>query len=255
MNTPLPLGAPGTQTSSTVRTAFSRSAAPWFGLRRMLVALVAASAFLAPTASAALLDFSGNICATAGGVCGNGSAIDQSYGDIAGVLDVTWDGDRSAAGLQPVMHWGTGYESLSHVAYGANGGGGLSILFQALPGFEVSVSAFDIAPYANRVRDSLVRVEADGLELLDTGVFSVPVGSVTSFSFAETWASSFLIELGPDAWDIGISNIAFETRATQTPIDPDPTNPVPLPGTGTLLIGAMLAWFGVRRGPAVKRSA
>lgn len=191
-----------------------------------------------------ILDFTDATCA-GGGSCGNGSQVDQSYGDVTNELDVIWDRNRSTLASENVYYWEAGYEDLPSVAYGTNGGGGLSITFQALSGFEVWLGGFDIAPYLNRERDSQVRVLADGSSLLDTGIFEVDTADVTNYAFTETWAQSVVVELGPDAWDIGISNIRYQTRVAQS--QPDNT-PVPLPATLTLMaLGLLTLGFTRRR--------
>ncbi|MCF7978895.1 MAG: hypothetical protein K9L82_12935 [Chromatiaceae bacterium] len=125
------------------------------------------------------LDFSDATC-DGGVICGIGDEIDQSYGDVTNELDVIWDRNRSTPASENVYYWGTGYETLPSVAYGLLNGGGLSITFEALTGFQVWLMGFEIAPYSNRVRNSQVRVLADGSSLLDTGSFAVSTAGVTS---------------------------------------------------------------------------
>src|SRR5215813_10724626 len=69
------------------------------------------------------LTFDGAICA---GVCANGGTISQSYGDVAGVVDVQYNRDinafsTGAAGAE-MRFWSTGFGNLTNVAYGANNG-------------------------------------------------------------------------------------------------------------------------------------
>lgn len=210
---------------------------------------------LAPMAQAAplLLDFSGNICGDTGdAACG--SIIGQNYGDIAGQLDIVYDADRSAVGISNLYHWGAGYETLENVAFGDNAGGGLSILFQPLAGFVVTVFGFDIAPYAGRVRDTLVQVidTATNTLLADSSFTPLPVGQVTQFTGSWASASGIRINLGPDAWDVGISNISYSV-AQIAPVDPETPSPVPVPAAGWLMLaglGGLGAFARRRRGAA-----
>lgn len=208
-----------------------------------IFATLAVLAFATGAAQAATytLDFAGDICGTGTGACANGSAIAQGYGDVAGQLDVIYDGN-AATGQQPLLHWGTGYETLGHVAYATASGTPFAIVFQAASGFEVAVEGFDIAPYADRVRNSMVTVVAEGMAspLLETGLFEVSTDGVTHFPLGSVFASSVTLVLGPDAWDVGIGNIVYTLRETGG------AAAIPLPATGVLLIGGLAA-LGARR--------
>ena len=196
-----------------------------------------------PAVSAAyILDFSGDICTTAAGVCANGSSISQDYGDIAGQLDVIYDANRNTATEQELRWWGTGYETLTGVAYGTLGGGGLSILFKPEAGYEVSVTSFDIAPYANRVRDTFVEVIdiATNTVLFTQSFNPLPTGMVTTLeSLMWTSLAGIQINLGPDSWDIGIDNIHYSVK-------PADLSEIPLPAAGWLLLSG-LGMFGLVR--------
>lgn len=193
-----------------------------------------AAVFLAGTAGAATLDFSGNIC-NGGGACGGrGGGVDQSYGDMTGV-DVVYDGDSSTAGDQDVFHWGSGYEDLS-AAIWTNVGDALSVSFVAQAGYEVTVSSFDIAPYANRVKNTLVRVVdmAGGPDLYNTTYAPISTVGVTTIAGSFTSDTGIQLLLGPDAYDVGMSNIQYSVQAIQT-------NPatVPLPAAGWMLLAGL----------------
>lgn len=205
---------------------------------RSLVAAAALSVAAAGAAGAAVLDFSGPIC---GGVaCGNGSFIDQSYGDVPGLVDVTYDAAVGSGGLDPASFWSTGYETLVGVAYSAFGGG-LGISFEAAAGKTVTINSFDIAPYLDRPRDSRVQVIdlAAGTLLFDTGTFRVSTLGVTNFADPGNWTSSRIqIVLGPDAFDVGIDNIDFTVNDAN---GGGGVQPIPLPATAWLLLGGVAA--------------
>lgn len=224
-------------------TTSPRSAAAAGALSTLAIALGAPAAQASTTT---VLDFTGAICGLSGTTsCGSGNTVGQSYGDIAGVVDVIWDGNRSTATSVNIFTWGAGYETLPRVGYGTLGGGGMSITFQMSPGYEIILNGFDIAPYVNRVRNSVVRVfDLDGnTSLFDTGTFQVSTDGVTSYANPGDWTSTtgLRIELGPDAWDVGISNISYTTQEAST------TGVIPLPPAGLLLLSGIFGLAAVAR--------
>jgi hypothetical protein len=190
------------------------------------------------------LDFNGSIC-NGGNACSNGSRIDQSYGDVAGMVDVTTTSDRNNASAMGIYFWATGYESLVNVAYGDLSAGGIGITFAAAAGKEVTINGFDIAPYLDRQRNSRVQVidGATNTTLFDSGSFAVSTAGITSYSNAGDWTSSLIsILLGPDAWDVGIDNISYTVSDATGGV-----NPVPLPAAAWLLLGGLGALGAVAR--------
>ena len=98
------------------------------------------------------LTFDGAICA---GVCTPGySTISQSYGDVAGVVDVQYNRDISsfttgAAGAE-MRFWSTGFGNLTNVAYGANNGvnGFSEIFLQPLNGMTIVLNSLDLGAWS-----------------------------------------------------------------------------------------------------------
>lgn len=195
------------------------------------------AASLAGMASAASLTFDGPIC---NGICTNDGLIDQSYGDIAGQLDVIYDGNRNTTAAENLRFWTTGYESLVNVAFGEQSAGGLSILLQPLSGYKVTLTGFDIAPYANRVRNTLVQIidTATGTFLKDDAYTPLSTTGITQYSGSWMSASGLQINLGPDAWDVAIDNVNFSVAQVSA---------VPLPAAGWLLGGALAGFAALRR--------
>jgi len=202
-----------------------------------ILSVLAAIALSTSAATAATLTFDGDICG--GAACNDSNLIDQSYGDIAGEVDVQYDADRGTVALENLKAWNVNYETLVDVAYSLNSGAGMAIDFVAAAGYSVSLGGFDIAPYANRVRDTRVVIkDLAGGTLFDSGVFTASTAGVTSYSFGYTSNVGLRIEFGPDSWDVGIDNIEYNTAQI---------NAVPLPAAGWMLIAGVGGLMAMRR--------
>lgn len=201
-------------------------------------------------ASAATIDFSGDACV---GSCSNSAAISQDHGDIAGQLDVTYDGDASTTGtIEPMFWWESGYVGLTGVGYSQGQLLGLSILFDALAGYGVVLEEFAISTYLSRATTTTVKITdlGTGSVLLDSSPFAPSTAAPTSFSGSYASESALLLEFGPDAWDVGIDNITYRTYA----LEGEPPPPVPLPGSALALAGG-LGLLGAMRQRRPRRSA
>jgi hypothetical protein len=203
---------------------------------------VAAALVFSSLVSAATLNFGGSIC-NGGGTCVDSSAIDQFYGDIAGEVDIQWDANRRTSALENVLHGGSGYESLTNVAYALKSGTGMSILMLAATGYDVTLGSLDIARYANRVRDTQLQVTdlEDGSVVADSGVFATTFDGVLNYSLNAISSAGFEILFGPDAWNVGISNIMYSTAQTPN------MSTVPLPAACWMLLAGLGGLVAMRR--------
>ena len=130
---------------------------PMRGSRR-LTTIIGTLAFglIGGVAQATLLTFEGNICG--GGPCGNGAPIDQSYGDAAGMVDVTYTDRVSGGASAPVepflRYWANDYNDLQNVAYGGSPGGVAEIRLTPAGGFQVTLNSFDLGAWPDATRPS-----------------------------------------------------------------------------------------------------
>ena len=186
---------------------------------------------LSTSAHAVVMTFDGNICDTVSTVCGLGSQISQSYGDIAGQLDVSYDNNLAVTVGDPDMfRWASDYSGLENVAYG-DGGATVEIFLQPLSGWKIAGLGFDLGAHPNVNRFSQVTVldAGGGPALLDTGLITIPGAAPSHFTVAGESASGFRIQFGPDAFNVGIDNIAFDLVASDV-------TPIPEPATWALMI-------------------
>lgn len=189
---------------------------------------------------AAVLDFSGDICAAAADgtgpmiACVNGGNINQAYGDTAAV-NVQF-ADQPAT--QSMVFWNSGYSTLTKIAYSASGATP-EITLTALGGNLLTLSSFDLGSWLNTPRGSRLQVidMATNVSLINTGPFNTGGLLVNSFTVNATSAVGFKINFGPDSFYVGIDNVVYST------------SPVPELGTWALMAAglAALAVKGRRR--------
>lgn len=187
------------------------------------MAMVAALG-LGASAQATTLTFAGNVCDTVGNTCVNYDSILQSYGDVAGQLDVQYDSDINNPGVSPFRYWVDQYSGLFDVAFGEVGAT-VEIYLQPLSGYQVTLLGFDIGSYPNS--DGLSQVTllgGDGSAIFSTGPTTIFGNAPTHFAPGLTRTDGFRIQFGPDAFDVGIDNINFEVT------------PVPEPSTWAMMI-------------------
>lgn len=177
------------------------------------------------------LDFSGNICGVAGNqACGNSSQIGQTYGDGTGV-DVIYRGFNANTGVTTeafLKYWGGGYGDLQHVAWTGSDSANFTaeITFSALAGYELTVLGFDAGCYLNRTscQNFPFSISEVGGGLAASGSATPAEGSHDSFTFNLGYSSSgYILRWGPDAYDGGLTNIAFDVRATGMGGVPEPS--------------------------------
>ena len=192
-------------------------------------------------ANASVLTFDGNIC-FGGNACGNGSLIDQTYGDTATVdvqynRDVTNGAFTTGAAGSELSWWDTGYNNLVNVAWGGfhPGSGTPMIFLKPMAGLAVVLNGFDLGGFPNSQNATQVTI-VNGLNqvLYASGAITAGTGPFVArhFSFNLSSASGIGIQWGPDGFNVGIDNVDFTTAAVTG---------VPELGTWAL----MLAGFGL----------
>lgn len=211
-----------------------------------VLTLFASLLFLSSSAHAYVIDFgsSGRPIACADNLAGldtilecfAGIAVNQSYGDVTNVVNVTYtdlnDPTRS------LVWWDTNYNNLYGVAYssGTNADSAARIDLVPASGLQVNLASFRLGAYNKTTRDTNVLVLAIGnptpLYGYSGGVGNGSVDS-TLFDLDVSSASGITIAWSDSARDVGIDQISF----TVTPV-PEP-GPAALAATAAGALGAL----------------
>lgn len=198
-----------------------------------VITMAAFGAVAAAPASAVTtnLNFSGAICGPAGDqACGDGSQIGQNYGDGTGV-DVSYRSyftANDATHENYLKHWLGNYGDLQSVVWGGAGptGYGSEITFTALAGFELKILGFDAACYLNRASCQTFpfSIREIGGGLAASGSATPAAGGHDTFAFNLGYSSTgYVLRWGPDGYDGGLDNIAFDVRAIGAGGVPEPS--------------------------------
>jgi PEP-CTERM motif len=185
------------------------------------------------TASQALtIDFgsgpSPTICSsTANGAgplvaCGNGTYLSQSYGDVAGLVDVDFSAPRQPAPTS-LRWWDTNYNNLQGVAWAdsSDTNSQARIVIKAVdPTAAVTLQSFDMGAYSNTTRNTTINVYAigGGTPLY---TFAGAVGnsniSATNFTPNISVVGGLWLEWADSAYNVGIDNIRYTISAVPEP--------------------------------------
>ena len=197
-------------------------------MKKLLIAAIALAAVAAASPASAVgtvLDFSGAICTT--DPCVSGSVIQTSYGDGVGV-DVGYasyfvsSGDLNDPFLR---YWDLNYGDLVGVVWGGNNPSEFSsrITLTALPGYEISLLSFDIGTFVGSSPTSPVLIESlGGIDISAASVDTLfPLHNHVTVGSAY-FTDGIALNWGPDGFNVGLDNIAFDVRAITTGGVPEP---------------------------------
>jgi hypothetical protein len=182
-------------------------------------AFVLAAAAAPAAAETTTLTFSGNICGTTGNqACGNYSPIGQSYGDSAGA-DVQYRSIDTSTGatFEPFLKFWTQYGDLPGIVWGGGGQSGYAseIVIAAAAGYEVSLIGFDFATYLSRSATVPFSITSLGGTSIFSGTEPTLTPAHNSLAINSAYFTDGIrLQWGPDGYDVGLDNIAFDVRAT-----------------------------------------
>jgi uncharacterized protein (TIGR03382 family) len=174
------------------------------------------------------------------GLCSHYAYVSQSYGDVAGLVDVSYSAPRQAAPTS-IEWWGSGCNTLYGVGFAPSSAfdsqGRIEIL-ALTAGDSVTVTGFDLGAYNQTSLNTAVRILTIGG---GTTLFSY-TGAVGNGSFSASHFGSSVSALGgvwiewqDSAWSVGIDNIEYNVSA------------VPEGPTASLMLAGLAALAAVHR--------
>ena len=192
--------------------------------------LIAATLMLAglsggATAATYTLTFDNQTGTCESASCSGSSAINQGYGDIDGIVNVSYF-DTNKPGGGKLYWWDRDYNDLKGVVWSGSSHGRIEI--SPVAG-RVTLDSFDMGAWINASRATHVRITDIGAT---TTLFAYDgkvgnLSSHTSFSPAVSSSRGLWIDWYEDAYSVGIDNVKFTISA------------VPEPDTYALLIAGM----------------
>lgn len=196
-------------------------------MKTSIFTILASLILSAPNAQAGVLDFSGNICGDGTQACSNYSSINQSYGDVAGQLNVIYDGDISTPASTSLQYWDN-YTGQLGVAWGSNNATS-EIFLSPLSGYQVTLTSLTFGAFNNIARNSQLSL-LDGNDSILSNSDSFSVLNPVTFSVNVTSANGIKIRWGTD-FNVAIDNINF----TITPVPEVNTYAMMLVGLGFMV--------------------
>ena len=163
--------------------------------------------------------------------CGNYGLINQGYGDVAGIVDVTYSQPLNPA--LSLRWWPTDYNDLYGVLWADGGDGPASharIELKPLNGDGITLTSFDFGAYSHTTRGTNIAIYVIG-GVVPLYSFVGNVGAEpnhTSFAVNVSSANGLWIDWQNTAFDVGIDNVTFNTAA------------VPEPQTYALMLGGLV---------------
>jgi hypothetical protein len=176
-------------------------------------------------------------------VCSNYAWISQSYGDVAGLVDVTYSSPRQATPTS-IEWWNSNYNTLYGVGFAPNSDAdsrGRIEIKALVAGDQVTVSSFDLGAYSFNTLNTTVRIlTIGGGTTLFSYTGAVGNGSVSASHFSPNVSAvgGVWIEWQDSAWNVGIDNIQYGVSA------------VPEGSTVSMILAGLAALALARRGRA-----
>ena len=203
-----------------------------------LSGLALSSAAQAATHNGLLTFDEGTSCVTSS--CANYDVLSQAYGDVAGVVDITYIDVLHAN--DSLRWWDAGYNDLKRVAWAngtdAPGASHARIEIKSLNGEAVTLNSMDFGAYPGTRLNTNIRVTAigGGAALFSySGEVGFGTTAHNTFSPAVSSNNGLWIDWYDTAYNVGIDNVSFRIA------------PVPEPETYAMLLAGLALMSGIAR--------
>jgi len=197
-------------------------------IKSTIFAGLASMAIGLPAVQAAVLDFDGaGICTSdasgmgAASNCNNSAYILQSYGDVAGVVDVSYAAPRYNDG-RSLRWWADDYNNLHGVLWADGSDANSLARIDLTPGSgqSVTLTHLDLGAWVNTTRNTTLTISDLNGNLLYSYKGPVGDGSTsmpTSFNGSWSSASGIRIEWEDSAYNVGVDNITYNMAPVPEP--------------------------------------
>lgn len=167
-------------------------------------------------------------------VATNYTPVANTFGDTASV-DFTWDT------VGTMLKWNGDYSGNDAFFCAGNASSVCTFSIVPLGGLSLTIDSFMLGGWQNANRDIVWSVTDLGSPAVLSGTANVPGSSPLNVVVGLSSTAGFNVTLGPDAFNGGLVSLTYTTNQTSAP------NPIPTPGTLTLLGLGLLGLGAIRR--------
>lgn len=173
----------------------------------------------------------------------DGAFIAASYGDVAGLVDVTHELTDRTGAIIGMSWWNTGYDDLAGVGWGGSGAGGDfgRVILKSVGGSTVTLNSLDLGVWTTGrgVDETLNIFEIGNATPLKSFIFRENANTHWTFDI-DLSSTTGLIAEWTSPWWVAIDNLDSSARLVDV-------TPMPEPASAALLLLGLAGLARMRR--------